>query len=154
MKSQKGFTLVELLVVIAIIGILSTVAVVALSSARQKARDVKRAADIKEIQTALELYNNDRDGYPVADTAVALGTGSQKSLCTGGFKSACDPSDTVYMGIVPAAPTPYDGSCASTDNVYTYLAPGGGNYTITFCLGEGVGYLGQGVHTADPSGIQ
>ena len=39
MKKQKGFTLIELLVVIAIIGLLSTLAVVALTSARAKARD-------------------------------------------------------------------------------------------------------------------
>jgi prepilin-type N-terminal cleavage/methylation domain-containing protein len=38
MKNQKGFTLVELLVVIAIIGILSSVAVVNLNSARSKAK--------------------------------------------------------------------------------------------------------------------
>ncbi|PIW79613.1 MAG: pilus assembly protein, partial [Parcubacteria group bacterium CG_4_8_14_3_um_filter_48_16] len=54
--NKKGFTLIELLVVIAIIGLLSTLAVVALNNARLKARDAKRIADIKQIQTALELY--------------------------------------------------------------------------------------------------
>lgn len=36
MKTQKGFTLIELLVVISIIGLLSTLAVVAINSARRK----------------------------------------------------------------------------------------------------------------------
>ncbi|MCF7820369.1 MAG: prepilin-type N-terminal cleavage/methylation domain-containing protein, partial [Candidatus Pacebacteria bacterium] len=62
---KKGFTLIELLVVIAIIGLLSTMSVVALNSARQKSRDAKRVADIKQIQTALELYYNDNNGYPL-----------------------------------------------------------------------------------------
>ena len=53
--NQKGFTLIELLVVIAIIGLLSTMAVVSLNSARQKARDAKRVSDVKQISTVLQL---------------------------------------------------------------------------------------------------
>lgn len=62
--NKKGFTLIELLVVIAIIGLLSTLAVVALGSARTKARDSKRLADLKQLQTALELYYTDQNAYP------------------------------------------------------------------------------------------
>ena len=64
MKKARGFTLIELLVVIAIIGLLSTLAVVALNSAREKARDAKRVADVRQIQTALELFFNTNSGYP------------------------------------------------------------------------------------------
>ncbi|PIS13297.1 MAG: prepilin-type cleavage/methylation domain-containing protein, partial [Candidatus Tagabacteria bacterium CG09_land_8_20_14_0_10_41_14] len=55
-KNKKGFTLIELLVVIAIIGILSSVVLASLNSARKKARDARRVADIKQIQLALEMY--------------------------------------------------------------------------------------------------
>jgi type II secretion system protein G len=63
---SKGFTLIELLVVVAIIGILATVVLSSLSSARERARDAKRLADVKTIQTALEMYANDNGGeYPM-----------------------------------------------------------------------------------------
>ena len=54
--SLRGFTLIELLVVIAIIGILSSVVLASLNSARQKGRDAKRISDVKQLQLALELY--------------------------------------------------------------------------------------------------
>ena len=55
-KASRGFTLIELLVVIAIIGILSSVVLASLNSARTKARDTRRVSDMKQIQIALELY--------------------------------------------------------------------------------------------------
>jgi prepilin-type N-terminal cleavage/methylation domain-containing protein len=53
---RPGFTLIELLVVIAIIGILASIVLASLNTARKKSRDARRVADIKQIQLALELY--------------------------------------------------------------------------------------------------
>ncbi len=61
---KKGFTLIELLVVIAIIGILSSVVLASLNSAREKSRDAKRVSDIKQLQLALELYFDTNSEYP------------------------------------------------------------------------------------------
>ncbi len=66
-KSNKGFTLVELLVVIAIIGILASVILVSLNSARERARDARRVADLRQVTLALENYYEDNNqAYPAA----------------------------------------------------------------------------------------
>lgn len=62
---DRGFTLIELLVVISIIGLLSSVVLASLSTARASARDSERIAAVKQIQNALELYALDHGGdYP------------------------------------------------------------------------------------------
>lgn len=73
-NKKQGFTLIELLVVIAIIGILSSVVLASLNSARQKARDAKRISDVKQLQLALELYFDSNGGYPSAITTATLVT--------------------------------------------------------------------------------
>ena len=64
LHKKNGFTLIELLVVVAIIGILATVVLSSLSSARESARDARRLSDIKTIQTALEIYHLENGSYP------------------------------------------------------------------------------------------
>lgn len=71
MNTKKGFTLIELLVVIAIIGILASIVLASLNSARIKSRDARRVADIKQIQLALELYFDANGSYPTATSALA-----------------------------------------------------------------------------------
>ena len=66
----KGFTLIELLVVIAIIGILSSVVLASLNSARVKGRDARRLSDVSELKTALALYYNSNQNYPTALSAL------------------------------------------------------------------------------------
>ncbi|MCB9802858.1 prepilin-type N-terminal cleavage/methylation domain-containing protein [Candidatus Nomurabacteria bacterium] len=81
MKNQKGFTLVELLVVIAIIGILSSVAVVNLNSARSKAKVAAVKGSLAGLAAAGEIYYNDHNNYTgfCADSAVSSATSSAQA---------------------------------------------------------------------------
>lgn len=65
-KRNKGFTLIELLVVISIIGLLSSVVLASLNTARASARDARRKADLRQIATALEFYYDKFGTYMVA----------------------------------------------------------------------------------------
>ena len=69
LKPYRGFSLIELLVVIFIIGLLSAIIVVAVQSARAKARDTRRKTDIKALKTAIEVYANKNGKYPQLGTA-------------------------------------------------------------------------------------
>ncbi len=161
-KNRKGFTLIELLVVIAIIGLLSTLAVVALGNAQARARDSKRAADIKQIQTALALFYSTNNRYPPTN-----GTDGEEAVLS---TLALLPAE---MPSVPAAPAPADGTCTddavmATTQRYYYNATAGsganpafdcfsatscGSYELQFCLGAAVGggALPGGMHCAGPN---
>ncbi len=95
----RGFTLIELLVVIAIIGVLSSVVLASLNTARKKGRDARRIADIKQLQLALELYYDSYGFYPVAMTSAVLVTpGYIASIPT-------DPANAVAYAYSPIATT-------------------------------------------------
>ena len=90
----EGFTLVELLVVIAIVGILASVVLASLNSARAKARDAQRVTSIRQVQNALEMYYLDNGSYPSSGD-VALQT------------ALTAPLTPTYIGVIPQNPTVY-----------------------------------------------
>ena len=66
LTSKKGFTLIELLIVITILGILMTIGYQSFYRSQEKARDAERKSDLRQIQKALELYEQDQPlpAYP------------------------------------------------------------------------------------------
>ena len=102
----RGFTLIELLVVIAIIGILSSVVLASLNTARSKGNDAKRFSDLHQIATALELYRNSNTAYPAHDGATQVDNSLNTVLAP------------TYMPKVPTDPTKTGG------NGYRYCTDG------------------------------
>lgn len=113
---KKGFTLIELLVVIAIIGILSSLIFTNLVSARERARDARRKADLSAIGQSLRLYYNDNQSYPVNGSSHNnLGPGACGTGCAWGSPFTSSGGVTTYMNYLPTDP-------ASTTSVTKYYA--------------------------------
>ncbi|MEK7665613.1 MAG: hypothetical protein AAB337_01895 [Patescibacteria group bacterium] len=137
LKNQQGISLIEGLVIAGIIGLMGTLAAVALNSAREQARDAKRLADVTRMQASLELYFNDLNSYPVVEQATALGESGASCLGGEGFATNCDKSaETVFMDPVPS--TPEAGlkeliGCSGITNAYCYVG-NADTYKIQFEL--------------------
>lgn len=123
----RGFTLIELLIVVAIIGILTTIVTANFVGVRQRARDATRKSDIRQIQSALELYRSDNGAYPINLSTFRL----NDTPCTSSDEFASD-EGTVYMKKIPCDPL---GSSSSVyyDGNYFYSSDGT-TYDIAACV--------------------
>ncbi len=112
-------------------------------NAGAKSRDARRVSDVRQVQTALELFYNDYNRYPSTEKELTTPTG------TGQYKT---PS---YLNTFPVAPSPADGTCTDEQNKYTYHATSDGkNYSLMFCVGTESGGLKSGVAEATANGLQ
>ncbi|XKT74852.1 MAG: type II secretion system protein [Patescibacteria group bacterium UBA2103] len=129
---KKGFTLIELLVVVAIIGMLSSVVLSSLNTARAGARDARRQQDIKQIQTALELYYNVNNAYPL-EVGCDTSKGSGSSGCNSSGTD-WDESSYIHSGLVPGfiADLPVD---PINDSTYYYNYEPGNPAGQNYCIG-------------------
>lgn len=125
-RRAGGFTLIELLVVIAIIGILASVVLASLNTARAKGRDAMRISQLKEMQKALEMYYLDSGTYPSSGGAWH---GTSAGCYGGNGQTTLNPLVTSgYISRIPEDPQPITGGLCylyRSDGVnYMFLAHG------------------------------
>lgn len=63
-KSKRGFTLIELLVVIAVIAVLAAILFPIMTRATLRAKVTRTHSDLKQIATAIDMYEEDCEGLP------------------------------------------------------------------------------------------
>jgi type II secretory pathway pseudopilin PulG len=85
-KSLVGFTLVEVMVVVSIIIILSTVAFVGIQESQRQGRDAERKSDLRNLQSAIELYKLKYGRYPAGCRGPGEWSGQLSTIyaCTDG----------------------------------------------------------------------
>lgn len=139
---KKGFTLIEILVVVAVIALLATLSILALSSARVKARDSKRLADFQQMHEMLERYFIDHNAYPLH--SGNLGVGQFSCLGKDGWQEAGSSCLNPY-NVVPIPTDPNGGN-------YVYTSVNGSTYAISAVLEGTAGNL-SGRIILTPSGV-
>ncbi len=108
--------MIELLVVIAIIGILATIVLVSLNTARAKARDARRSSDMHQIALAMEMYYDSQSPstylpLPVANVSIPAASAIGTYL----NPVPLDPSNSgsqIYKWVGQAAAAPSTWYCA------------------------------------------
>jgi len=124
MKDNKGFTLIEIMVVLIIIGLLASIVVPRLMGRTEEAKRTKTAVQIRNFQSALDLYKLDSGNYPTTDQGLqalvekpAIGE-IPKNWKEGGYidKIPKDAWGNNYIFISPGIHTDYD--------LYSYGADG------------------------------
>ena len=158
MKKNNGFTLIELLVVIAIIGVLASVVLAALTSARSKGNDVAVKSNLANTRSQAELYygTNSPNSYTgiCTSTGNAAGTKSISGMVLAAAQAALGSAATVNTAIATAgtgttstchetatgwaAEAPLSGSTAGTPKMWCVDSTGASEQNSTALVANGI----------------
>jgi len=100
-KSNKGFSLTELMIVMSIVSTTATLAGAQMDDILPMARDAQRKANIHQVQTALNLYYDNHEQYPISsgNEPTAADWQSMKSVL-----ESADNLDETYVPEMPHDP--------------------------------------------------
>lgn len=142
---RRGFTVLELLIVIAVFGLLATLAVLSLNSARASLRDAQRLSDVSVLRAALSQYYLEKATYPLSGGVNLAQAGTNTESFTGaGFASAADAEAPVYLERVPTGP--------KANEYYRYRG-GASGYSLRFLTETKTDLGPPNVYYAHQSGI-
>lgn len=139
-NKQNGFTLIELLVVIAIIGLISSILTVSFSVARMRGRDARRMADIRQMNSAIQMYIQENDHAPYVGTYNCNPKNADDNECYS--ISATEPSKWMQLQVdlspfMPKLPVdPCGEQCNQNSQrraVYVYMPPAGVKNACASC---------------------
>jgi prepilin-type N-terminal cleavage/methylation domain-containing protein len=131
-RFSKGFTLIELLVVIAIIGILSSIVLVSLNSARDKGRDASAKGSLSSVRAAAELYFDSHNSYGTA-ASVQLSNTSVTGNAVNAAPNICAYEDVVSLAVAVLKQT-------GTPPVLCQVIASPASYTVAAKLNDGQTY--------------
>ena len=126
-------------------------------------RDRQRVSDMKQLQTALEIYFNDKGAYPPESGDGEIGNPTNGFGCLGdlGWEQDNMCASPIYMGLTPHDPSttvanPGNDNPCKTEGVlpcnYSYNQLSGNTYEIHFRLEANTGGLSSGLNCASEAG--
>jgi prepilin-type N-terminal cleavage/methylation domain-containing protein len=114
---KKGFTLIELLVVIAIIGILSSVVLASLNTARAKGADAAVKSNLNNIRAQAEIVYDNTNSYATVCADANVAKGQAAAVAAGANGGTCSNAATTWTAWAGLKGTATDAWCV--DNTGT-----------------------------------
>ncbi len=126
--TQLGFTLIDLLVTLSFVGLILSLTLTSVNTIRASGYDTTRKSEMKQLQTALELYHNDHNSYPTTRN-VWYGNSPM-----GGYEKEWVPNlAPKYISKLPSDPVYTPNACGGWGGTYLYRSNGTDYKLIDHC---------------------
>lgn len=141
MRTSRGFTLIELLVVIAIIGVLSSVVLASLNTARLRGRDAAVMAGVRQLQTLMEINYNDLGTYASLQSSWDYTAADCNNSFTGTHAAA---ARLICISIVENGGALHTGNNVSSANSFSIMGKLPSKTDRYYCVGSSGGTSDDG----------